>query len=484
MTLKEQAINGVMWNSAGTASLFAIEFVIGIILARLLTPAEFGLIGTITVVIAISQVLVNSGFSQALVRDQDCTQDDYSTAFFFNLIISVVLYLVLLISAGQISSFFNNSSLKPLIRVLGLILIINALTLVQNAQLIKKIEFKLLARITVIASFISGIIAVVMALFKFGVWSLIAKTLINQGLVLWMLWYFSPWKPGILFKKASFLRLFRFGSKLLLSGLIGTIFSNLYYATIAKYFSAQALGFYTRAELFKNFPSQTAEKVITGVGYPLLAKVQDDPKRLSTGFRQIFANTFYIVSILMFGLAAVADSMIIVLVGEQWRTSIVYLQMLCFVGLLYPLNSINVNFLNVIGRSDLYFRSQLISQILTIPAIIFGIIYGIKIMILGMCVQSLISYLYFSQVASKFSGYTIRNQIKDISPSFILSLCMGIIVYSVFLFLNTNPIVTLILQLLLGILVVIIFSGFMRIKEYIFLREVILDQIQKTFRDR
>jgi teichuronic acid exporter len=478
MTLKEQAITGVVWSSAGTISLFAIEFVIGIILARLLTPSEFGLIGTITVIIAISQVFVNSGFSQALVRQQNCTQEDYSTAFFFNLIIGVAFFLVLLVSAESISIFFNNPSLKPLIQVLGLTLIINALTLVQNARLIKEINFKLLTRVTVIASVVSGIIAVVMALGELGVWCLIAKTLINQGLVLVMLWHFNRWKPNLVFKKDSFMKLFGFGSKLLFSGLIGTIFNNLYYATIAKYFSVQTLGYYTRAELFKNFPSQTVEKVITSVGYPLLAKVQNDSIRLNSGFRQIFTITFYIVSILMFGLAAVADSMIITLVGEQWRGSIVYLQMLCFVGLLYPLNSININLLNVIGRSDLYLKLQLISQLLTIPIILIAIVYGIKVMILGICINSLFAYFYFTKVASRFSGYGVSNQIKDIMPHLSVALFMGLIVFLVDFLTNLPPFITLVIQILTGIIIVISLSKYFKIKEYMFIREVVIQKIR------
>jgi O-antigen/teichoic acid export membrane protein len=301
MDIKEQAINGVMWNSVGTLSSFAIDFIVGIILARILTPNEFGLIGTIMVVINISLVFVNSGLSQAIIRKQDCTQTDYSTAFFFNIFIGIFLFLVLFLTARPISLFFNNTALRPLIQVLGFGLIINSFTLVQNAKLTQRIDFRSLTRFTIIASVTSGVISVVMAFSGFGVWSLVAKTLTSQAAITFLLWYHNRWKPEIVFSMESFKSLFRFGSNLLLSGLIGTIFNNIYYAVIGKYFSAQDLGFYTRAELFKNIPSQTAQGIITSVSFPVLAKVKDNPAQLSSAFKKILTTTFFIVSLLMFG---------------------------------------------------------------------------------------------------------------------------------------------------------------------------------------
>lgn len=482
MTLKEQAINGVLWNSAGTLSSLAIEFVVGIILARLLTPAEFGLVGTIMIVIALSQVFINSGFSQAIVRKQDCTQKDYSTVFFFNLVIGVFLFLALFATAGLISKFFNNPELKALIQVLGIGLIISSLTLIHQAKLIKRLDFKLQTKIAVLASTVSGVIAITMALRGLGVWSLIAKMLINQGITSGLLWYYNRWQPDFIFNIASFKELFGFGSKLLLSGLIGTFFNNIYYAVIGKYFSAQDLGFYTRAELFKNLTSQNIEKIISAVGYPTLAKVQDDPMQLNLAFRQILITTFYIIATMMFGMAAVADSMVITLIGEQWRQSIPYLQMLCFVGILYPLNSININLLNVMGRSDLYLKLQIISQLLTIPIIILGVIYGIKIMILGMCFNSLFAFFYFGKVASRFSGYSVGNQTKDILPHLSLAFFMGLIVYLIYYFTNLTPLITLIIQIVTGIIVVISLSEFFKIKEYLFVKEIIIEQLRKSSR--
>jgi O-antigen/teichoic acid export membrane protein len=479
MNLKEQAINGVLWNTFGTLASFAVEFVIGIVLARILTPAEFGLVGTIMVVIAISQVFVNSGFSQAIVRKQDCTQEDYSTVFFFNLVAGIVLYLILFASAGPISRFFNNPELRPLIQVLGIVLIIGSFTLIQQAILIKMIDFKLQTRVAIIASVLSGVIAILMAITGYGVWSLIAKALINQGIISFLLWYYNRWRPDLIFNAKSFRELFGFGSKLMLSGLVGTFFNNIYYGAIGKYFSAPDLGFYTRAELFKNIPSQTAERVITAVGYPVLARVQDDPQKLNSAFRQILTTTFYIVAVFMFGMAAVADSMVVTLIGEQWRQSVVFLQMLCFVGLLYPLNSININLLNVVGRSDLYLKLQVISQVLTVPVIVFGILFGIQIMIFGMCLNSLLAFFYFSRVSSKFSGYSVGSQLKDILPLLLVTALMGALVYLADYISGFRPFVTLIIQIMVGTLFMLFAGESLGLKEHKFIKSILLDNFRR-----
>jgi O-antigen/teichoic acid export membrane protein len=479
MNLKQQAINGVLWNSIGRFSGMGIEFVVGIILARLLTPKEFGLIGTIMVVISLSQVFINSGFNQALIRKQNCTQQDYSTVFFFNLITGLVLFVILFISSGYISRFYKNPELKPLIQVLGTGIIMGSLTLIQSTRLTKRIDFRLQTKISVTSSLISGIIAVAMAIKGFGVWSLVVKSLLNQAINSALLWLWNRWKPDIIFSLASFRELFSFGSKLLLSGLIGTFFNNIYYIVIGKYFSAGDLGYYTRAELFKNLTSQNITDISNSVAYPILSKLQNDPVGLKEGFRKILTTTFFVVAILMFGLASIAPSLVITLVGEQWDQSIIYLQMLCFVGLMYPLNSININFLNVVGRSDLYLKLQFINQLCTVPIVIAGAIFGMKTMIIGICINSLLAFFYFSIVSARFSGYAVLSQLKDLKVTFLLSLFMGIFVMMADILTIFKPIVTLLLQVGIGALIVFFFCEVYSIKEYILLKKIFLDQIKK-----
>ena len=479
MGLKQQAISGVLWNSIGKFLAMGIEFIVGIVLARILTPKEFGLIGTIMVVIALSQVFINSGFNQALVRKQNCTQADYSTVFFFNLAVGILFFVVLLLSAGYISKFYNDPEIKPLVQVLGCGLIISSLTMIQSTRLVQQINFKLQTKISVAASIVSGIIAILMALNGFGVWSLVVKYLANQTVNTVLLWIFNRWKPDWIFNIAALKELFGFGSKLLLSGLIGTFFTNIYYVVIGKYFLPADLGFYTRAELFKNLPSQNISDILTSVGYPVLAKVQNDPVQLKAIFRKILTTSFFIVAILMFGMAAIAHSLIITLVGVKWSQSIVYLQMLCFVGLLFPLNSINMNLLNVVGRSDLYLKLQMLSQLLTIPVIIIGVIFGIKSLIFGICINSLLSYMYFSKTAAKFSGYKLKEQLTDIIQPLLLAMVMGTLVFLIGYFINFKPIIVLVLQITSGGAIILIGGELMKFKTYVFLKSIVLDRLKK-----
>ena len=481
MNLKQKTIHGVFWNATGKFTAMGIEFIVGIILARLLSPAEFGLVGTITVVIVLSEIFVNSGFSQAIIRKQNCTQTDFSTAFFFNLLIGFLFFLLLLFTAKPISIFFKNEDLEPLIQVLGVGLIISSLTLIQHTKLSKRIDFKLQTKISVIASVLSGVIAIALAITGFGVWSLVVKSLTNKALISIMLWYWNKWRPDIIFSRESFNELFGFGSKLLLSGLMTTFFQNINYLIIAKYFTFQDLGYFTRAELFKNLPSQNVSGIVTAVGYPVLATLQDDPVRMKSVFREMLTKTFFIIAVLMAGMAATAKALILTLVGEQWLPSVVLLQMLCFVGIMQPLNSMNINILNVVGRSDLYLKLQLIVQILAVPNIFIGVFFGIKALIGGMIMISLFAYVIFNHESNKVLNYPIKEQIYDVYPSLILSFSMGIVVYLVGYLSNINHLITLILQIITGITIVVIFAELLRIKEYLFLKNTIMDKYQVIF---
>lgn len=480
MSLREKTINGVIWNSISNFSVKGIDFVVGIILARLLTPSEFGLIGTITIFLVLSEVFINSGFNQALIRKQDCTQKDYSTAFFFNLSVAILLFFLLLITAQPISSFFKEPQLKLLIQVLGIGLIISSLTLVQQSILVKRIDFKLQTKINFLASILSGILGIYLAFAGFGVWSLVARSLSNRGFISLFLWIWNRWRPDWIFNKESFQNLFGFGSKLLLSGLLGTLLNNLNYLIIAKYFSAQELGYFTRAEMFKKLPSENVSSIITTVAYPVLAKVQNDNILLKRYFRKMFTNTFFIIIILMVGLAAISESLILVLIGDKWLPSVVLLQLLCFTGIMYPLNSMNINILNVVGRSDLYLKLQLIVQVLAIPNIFIGIFFGVKALIIGMNVISLIGYIIFNIESNKVLNYSIREQIIDILPSFVLASIMGGIVLIIGYVSDLSNILTFSIQLISAMFVVFILGELFKLKEYIFIKDTITNKLRNT----
>jgi len=450
----------------------------GIVLAWLLSPREFGLIGMIMIFITISQSLINSGFSSALIRKKDCTQADYSTVFFYNLAVGIGFFFALNCFAPAISRFFREPDLKPILNVLSIVLIIDSLTLIQVTILIKRIHFKLQTRISLIASLASGLTAIAMAYAGFGVWSLVSQLICRQVFNSFFLWIWNQWKPSLIFSKRSFKELFGFGSKILLSGLIDTAYQNVFYLVIGKLYSARELGFYARADAFKNMASTNLHNIIARVSYPALSSIQDDIPRLRANYQRLIRSTMFITFNLMLGMAGLAEAMTITLIGEKWRPSIIYLQMLCFVGMMYPLHALNLNMLQVQGRSDLFLKLEIIKKVLAVPVIIIGVFWGIKAMIVGMMVNALIAYYLNSYWSGRMIGYSFKEQLKDVAPSFFLALLMGGFVFAVGYFLPCSYFIKAIVQLISGTVFVILACELLQLREYHYIKSLILDSIK------
>jgi len=476
-TLKQKSISGLLWSFIDNFAIQGIRFVVGIVLARILSPREFGLIAMITIFIAISKSVINSGFSGALIRKEKCTLEDYSTVFYYNLVTGIIFFILLFLTAPAISNFFNEPILKLIVQIISLVLIIDSFTIIQRTILIKRLDFKLQAKISVIASIGSGGIAIIFALLDYGIWSLVALQL-SQGIInSCLLWLWNGWKPVWVFSQNSFWELFGFGSKLMISGLIATIYNNVYYIVIGKYYSTMELGYYTRAEQFSNLPSQNLNSVIGRVSFPLLSSMQGDIPLLRASFQKLLRSTMYITFVLMLGLAAVAEPMILSLVGEKWLNSVIYLQMLCFVGMFYPLHALNLTLLNVMGRSDLFLKLEVIKRTLAIPAIVLGVFFGIKIMIAGMLVNNLIAFYLNSYWTGKMIKYSKKQQLSDILPSFILSLLMGAGVYGLGLLLPFSLLVNLFIQILTGALLIITISEIKNFRDYEYIKTVIFENV-------
>jgi O-antigen/teichoic acid export membrane protein len=476
MSLKQKTVSGLLWSFIDSFANLGIQFIIGIILARLLSPKEFGLIGMLTIFISLSQSFIDSGFRQALIRKKDPSQADYSTVFFFNLIIGVVCFLILFFCAGLISRFFDEPQLKLLVQILGLSLIINAFTIIQQTILTRRIDFKLQTKISIISSIVSGIVGIGMAIAGYGVWSLVIKTITMYVITSILLWLWNRWKPILVFSFQSFKELFSFGSKLLVSGLINTLSYNIYYLVIGKYFSAKELGYYTRADQFNTLPSMNLTSVIQRVSYPVLSSIKDDIPKLKEAYKKLIRSTMLICFVLMLGMAAIARPMILTLIGEKWEPCIIYLQMLCFVGMFYPLHALNLNMLQVEGRSDLFLRLEIIKELLVIPIIVVGVIWGIKAMILGMIINALIAYYLNSYWSGRFIGYSFLEQIKDIFPSFLLAAGMSAVVFVEELLFPLPPLPLLIIQLTTGSLLTIGMCEAFHNKDYAYIKETVKDK--------
>lgn len=476
--LKQKTLKGVGWSFIDNIAGSGITFLVGLALARLLTPDEFGIIGMITIFIAISNSIVDSGFSNALIRKLDASDKDYNTVFIFNLAISTLLYSALYLSAPLISQFFNEPQLINVTRVIGLVLICNALGIVQHTLLIKSVDFKTQARVSIISSVGSGIIGIGMAFFGFGVWSLVAQQLSRQLFNSLFLWLFNKWRPSLIFSGNSFRELFGFGSKLMLSGLIDTVYKNIYYLIIGKFYSAAQLGFYTRADQFKTIFSSNLTNVVQRVSFPVLSSIQNEPERLREAYRKVIRTTMLVTFACMLGMAAIARSMILILIGEKWLPAVIYLQIMCFSGMLYPLHAINLNMLKVKGRSDLFLKLEIYKKLLAVIPITLGILYGIEYLLLGSVFNSFVSFFLNSLYSGALINYPSKQQLKDIFPVFTISLITAGIMWS-FSFLLWNNWIILALQLCVGITVAWFMYERIRLTEYLELKSIVISLVKK-----
>jgi len=476
---QNKTISGFFWSFVDSFSTIIIQFVIGIILARLLSVKEFGLIGILTLFINISTVIIDSGFKIGLLRRVNCTNKEYSTIFYFNISVSFLLYLVLFFSAGYVSAFFKEPILKLPMRVISLGLLFNSFGLIQSVILLKNIDFKKQASISVTAITVSGLVAVGMAYSGFGIWSLVALNVIRTAINTILLWLKSTWVPALVFCKKSFNEIYSFSKNLLFSGLISTIYENAYYFVIGKFFSTTELGYYTRAEQFKYIPSQGMTEIINRVSFPVLSSIQDNPVALKEGYKKLIKITMFISFVFMIGMASISESLIIFLIGEKWIVAAEYLRLLSFVGMVYPFQALNLSMLQLKGRSDLFLRLDIIKKSLAIPAIIMGIIFGIKIMLYMMIFNAFISFFLDSFYSGKMINYPVTEQIKDIYLSFVVAIIMGISIYLIKLIFNQSNTIILLAQLVGGVIVIIVLGELIKKYEYIEIKSIIKGYILK-----
>lgn len=343
--LKDKTVKGVGWSAIDNVAQYAVTFIVGIVLARLLSSDDYGLIGIITIFTAICTALINGGFSSALIRKKDITDDDYNTAFIVNLGMSLLLYAIIFFSAPFIARFFDRTELVSLTRVSSLGMIIGALALVQQTRLTKRIDFKTQTKITLIASISSGVIGIVMAATGFGVWALVAQSLSSQLLRTILLWFFNKWVPQLHFSGRSFKELFGFGWKMMVSGVLETVWKELYQVVVGKFYSPATLGQYTRAKQFSSLFSSNLTTVVQRVTYPVLSDIQDDKTRMISAYRRIIKTTMFITAICMFFLGAISEPLLYCLIGPKWHEASTYLPLICISASLYPLHAINLNML-------------------------------------------------------------------------------------------------------------------------------------------
>ena len=477
-SLTDKTVKGVGWNSVDRIANYGIGFIVGIVLARLLSPEEYGLIGIIGIFTAIFNIILDSGLSTALIRKHGVTETDYCTVFWTNLALSFGLTAIMYMCAPVIGHFFNRPELVPYVHVMAFILVINALSITQQARLTKNIDFKTQTKISLISHTLSGVIGIVMAYMGFGVWALVAQQMTSRLFTTIFLWIYNKWWPKLTFSWISFRELFSFSWKLLVAQIINTLFNQVYQAVIGKVYSPNTLGQYTRAQQYGQLASSSVGDVVLKVSLPVMSSIQNDDERLLRAFRIIIKTTMLVSSVILIGMAACAKPLVYVLIGEQWLPCVPMMQILSFSLMIYPLHQININMLTVQGRSDIQLILQIVKCVLAVGPILLGVFVGIYWMLVGSVFCGWISLFLNSYYSGKKFNYTWWMQLKDVAPSILISLTMAVPVY----FLTYLPIsyfIILPIQVIVAAFIVIVLCERCKQEEYMQLKTIVMQYIGK-----
>lgn len=421
--LKTKAISGMIWSSVQRFGTMIISFVSNIVLARLLTPDDYGTIGMLMIFIAVANTFVDGGFGSALIQKKEPTKEDYSTIFWWNMFLSIVLYGVLYLSAPAIARFYNLPLLCDVLRVQGFVLIVNALSIIQQNQLRKQLKFKRLAMVTVISATLSAGIAIILAYMGWGVWALVAQQLMLSGFTAILLWVLNKWYPSLVFSKESFKQLFGFGGFILVSNLINTFCDNIQGLLLGKFATSSTLGLYTQARKLEEISSTSISNIVNQVAYPVLSQKQDDKIALINIIRKFITIIATLVFPLMLYLILIAEPLITFLYSERWIECVPYFQILCIAGLAICLQSINLNAIAAIGKSKIMFKWTIIKRVSGLVLNIGGLLlYGVYGLLFGGVLTAFLLYTINALLVAKYVGYKFSDQIKHLSPILLSSL--------------------------------------------------------------
>jgi len=427
MSLKEKTLAGLFWTFSQQFSVQLINFAVQVILARILLPAEFGLIGMLTIFISIGNSLIDSGLTSSLIRTPDASQRDYSTVFFINLAGSFIIYAILFASAPLIARFYQQDSLSAIIRVYTISFLLRAFIGVQTTRLTKEMNFRAQMFMQIPSVIGGGITGILLAYWGYGVWSLVWMNLVQAFLFTVQHWIFTGWRPSFIFDWGCFKYHFKFGYKLTLSGLLNAIYQNLYNLIIGKYFSATQLGYYTRAQTMQMFPVQNLSTALNKVTYPMFATIQEDDKRLKNVYRRLMQQVVFWVTPIMIVLVIIAAPLFRMLLTEKWLPAVPYFQVLCASGVLFPLHFYNLNILNVKGRSDLYFKLEIVKKAFTTIGVFCVIPFGIYGLLYFQVLSSVFSFVVNSWYSGRLIDFSLQDQLRELLPIFLLAILPGVL---------------------------------------------------------
>ena len=421
--LKQKAASGMLWTAVQKYSSMGITFISGIILARLLMPEDYGAIGMLAIFMSLAEVFIDAGFGSALIQKKNPTQTDYSTVFYFNIGMSTILYAILFFSAPAIADFYRMPILCDILRVQGLILFIYAFNVIQRNQIRKNLRFKKLSMITIITSVISLIVTVVMAYMGFGVWSLVAQHFIGALIPCVYFWITTNWHPSWEYSWKSFRELFGFGSYMFLTHLFGTFSERITGLLVGRWYNPATMGYYSKASTTTKTATLSISGVMIQTTYPLYASVQDDKERLANMVKRITSTLAYITVPMLSLLILVAKPLFVFLYSERWLESVPYFQILCFGGMASCLQAVNQQTIAAIGKSKVFFVWSIVKQSVAIVLQVAGlIVWGLWGLLFGKVLSAWFSYMVNISMVSKYVGYKNYQQLKDLSPIFVMSI--------------------------------------------------------------
>ena len=471
--LKQKTINGLFWSGADSFGVYFLKFGFSIAIARILSPEDYGLVGMMAIFIGIATWMSEGGFMAALIQKKDVDQTDFSTAFFFNISISLIFYILFYFSAGMISRFFNEPRLIIITRVISLNFVIGAAGLVQLTIFIKKLDFKIQAKINAFAAVLSGIFGLFLAYKGFGVWALIFQTLVGNLFRISLLWIVSSWRPIFIFSFKSFINLFSYGYKIFLQGLLDSIFLNIYSPIIGKKFSAFDLGFYTRANRFYVLFVRRLTMVFSKVTFPAFCTIQNDKDKLVYGYKSTLGLMSFIIFPIITILIVTAKPFVLFFLTEKWMPVVPYMKLLYIEGFFFPIYILNTNIFNSLGRSDIFLKIDLLKKALILISILITIRFGISGLIIGQLISSFIVFIISCFIVSKKINFSIFNQFIEIIPILSISL----IVYLLCIFISSlvfNTIILLIIQSGIGLAAYFIIFRTFKIKVYNDFRSLVI----------
>jgi len=475
---KDKIIVSLLWRILERGGTQGIQFLVQIILARLLLPEEYGVIAIISVFIIIANVFVQSGLNTALIQKKDTDDTDFSSVFYLSVVVAGIVYTVLFFISPVIASFYNEPKLIPVLRILSTTLFLGAFNSIQNAIIAKNMQFKMLFYSSLISSMVSGAIGIAMAYMNFGVWALVAQQIINQFTITFVLWFTVKWRPKLIFSVDRVRGLFSFGWKLLVSSLLDTFYTNVRSLIIGRIYNAEMLAYYNRGEQFPSLIITNIDTSIQSVMFPTLAQQQENKQRVKDMMRRSIITSTFLIFPLMVGLAVIARPLIIVLLTDKWAPSVSFLQISCAVYALYPIHTANLQAINALGRSDIFLKLEIIKKIIGIIILVITVFYGVYAIAFGMLIVGIICTFLNAYPNLKLLNYSYKEQLKDIMPALGLSLIMGIAVYCVN-FLDLFMVLTLVLQVIIGVVFYFFMAYILRLECFTYLLSALRDIYKK-----